>query len=299
MREEFKNMVLEGPGQEEYDRYVFETERSRQYPRVAAGTGRLEGKVAVVTGAAGGQGEFIAKVFAQEGAKVACITRKNREGLDRVVGAIKRDGGEAIAIMADVSIEEDWDRIVADTVEAYGKIDVLVNNAGVLDGGNVLNEPTEAFEKLMGIDCYGVFYGMKHCGPEIIKAGGGSIVNTSSIYGAHFGAGNCIAYATAKAAVVGMSRSAAKDLAQYNIRVNTVHPGYILTPMTYVRPANRKILSEASLLGRFGLSEEIAKPVLFLACDDSSFITGQELFVDGGVTINLNTNNNAYSAKLG
>lgn len=288
----FDNMILSGPGQAQYEQKVFESERTKPFPRVAQGTGKLEGKVAVVTGAAGGQGEIEAKVIAQQGAKVVCVTAKNQTDLERVVADIKANGGEAMAIMADVGFEENWERIVSETVAAYGRIDILVNNAGILNSGSVLTENEKDFKRLMDVDCYGVFYAMKHCASEMIKIGGGAIVNTSSIYGAHFGPANCIAYATAKAAVVGMSRAAANDLSQYNIRVNTVHPGHILTPMTYARPANREKLADAALLKRFGLSEEMARPVLFLVSDDSSFITGQQLFVDGGMNIYLNTNNN-------
>lgn len=299
MRKEFENMVLSGPGQAEYERSVFEMERAKDYIRVPEGTGKLEGKVAIVTGAAGGQGEIEAKVIAQQGAKVVCVTDKNEKDLHRVVEHIKRCGGEAIAVMADVSIEENWtDIIVKEALAAYGRIDILVNNAGVLDGGNVLNETKEAFDRVMGVDCFGVFFGMKHCAPEMAKVGGGAIVNTSSIYGAHFGPANCVAYATAKAAVVGMSRAAANDLADYGIRVNTIHPGHILTPMTYARPANREKLAHACLQGRFGLSEELAMPVLFLVSDDASHITGQKLFVDGGMNIFLNTANKEYKSNI-
>lgn len=291
----FDNMVLEGEGQAEFEKKLFEMERTEHFPRSA--DPRLDGRVIIVTGASGGQGELEAKVIAQQGAKVVCVARREEE-LERIVSQIKEDGNEAMPYSMDVSVEENWEKLAAAVVKEYGRIDGLVNNAGILDGGNVLNEPMEAFEKLMSVDCYGVFFGMKHCAPAMIEAGGGSIVNTSSIYGAHFGPANCIAYATAKAAVVGMSRAAANDLSEYGIRVNTVHPGHILTPMTYARPANRKKLAEVALLGRYGLSEEMARPVLFLLSDDSSFITGQCLYVDGGMNIFLATNNKAYKTKL-
>lgn len=297
MKKEFENMILSGPGQEEFERGLVEMEQTKRYTRVPEGTGKLEGKVAVVTGAGGGQGEIIAKVLAQQGAKVTIVGR-NADKLRRVAEHIKDDGGDALCVSADVGKEESWTEIVKQTVDAYGRIDILVSNAGVIDGGNVLNETKEAFDKVMDVDCFGVFYGMKHCAPEMIKVGGGAIVNTSSIYGAHFGPANCVAYATAKAAVVGLSRAAANDLAEYNIRVNTIHPGHILTPMTQARPANREKLANAALQGRYGLCEELAKPVLFLVSDDSSHITGQKLFVDGGMTINLNTNNKAYKSNI-
>jgi len=289
-RKEFENMVLSGPGQAEYEQMLFASERSKKFPRVPEGTGKLEGQVAIVTGGAGGQGEIEAKIIAQQGAKVVVIDLNVKE-INRVVSNIKADGGEAMGIVKNIAYEESWKEIVKDTVEAYGRIDILVNNAGIIHSGSVLNESMEDFIKLMEVDAYGVLLGMKHCAPEMTKVGGGAIVNTSSVYGAHFGPENCIAYATAKAAVVGMSRAAASDLAEYNIRVNTIHPGHILTPMTYTRPPNREKLAAAALMKRYGLSEEMAAPVLFLVSDDSSFITGQELYVDGGMTIKLNTAN--------
>ncbi|MBQ9068435.1 MAG: SDR family oxidoreductase, partial [Eggerthellaceae bacterium] len=151
------------------------------------------------------------------------------------------------------------------------------------------------FNRCMGVDLYGVLYGMRHCAPEMIKTGeGGAIVNTSSISGCHYGQANFAGYATAKAAVLGLSRSAACDLAEYGIRVNTIHPGHVLTPMTAARPANRAKLSNASMLKRYAMAEELALPILFLASDDASFITGEDLYVDGGMTIALETNNNLY-----
>lgn len=290
-----KEMVLDGEGQAEFERKVFEAERSKKFPPAAEP--KMPGKVAIVTGAAGGQGELEAKVIAQQGAKVCAIDIKEDE-LARVVKNINDDGNEAMYIVMDVSDEQAWQDAVKQVVDKWGRIDYLVNNAGVLDGGNVLNEPTDSFKKLLDIDLFGVFFGMKYCGPEMAKVGGGAIVNTSSIYGAHFGPANCVAYATAKAAVVGLSRAAANDLAEYGIRVNTVHPGHILTPMTYARPANRAKLADATLQKRFGLSEELARPVLFLLSDDASHITGQCLYVDGGMTIYLNTNNKAYGTSI-
>lgn len=288
----FDNVILDGPEQAEFEKKLFEEERSMPWPRVAVGTGKLEGKVAIVTGAAGGQGEMEAKAIAQQGAKVVCVTNKNHADLERVVAHIIRDGGEAIAVMADVSVEEDWPRIVKAAIDKWGRIDYLVNNAGVMSNGGVMNVTREAFQACLDVDVYGVLFGMKYCAPEMVKVGGGAIVNTASIYGAHFGTPNCIPYAASKAAVAGMTKAAAADLAPHNIRVNAVHPGYILTPMTYVRPANRVPLSNANLMKRYGLGSELAKPVVNLLSDDSSYITGQSLYVDGGCNIFLGTNNN-------
>lgn len=295
-RKEFEGVVFEGKGQEEFEKKLLEGERTKRWPRVEKGTGKLEDKTAIVTGAAGGQGEAEAKVLAQQGAKVVIVDLPELESeMIRVRDHILEDGGEAMYVPCDVSVEADWENVVAKAVEAYGSINVLVNNAGVLSSGSVITTTMENFNYCMGVDFYGVMYGMRHCAPEMIKAGGGAIVNTSSISGCVYGQANFAGYAAAKAAVLGLSRQAACDLAEYGIRVNTLHPGHVLTPMTVVRPANRQKLSEATFMKRYAMSEELALPCLFLACDDSAFITAQDLYVDGGMTACLNTNNKLYS----
>ncbi|MBQ9068434.1 MAG: SDR family oxidoreductase [Eggerthellaceae bacterium] len=295
--EQFKDVVFEGDGQLEFEAKLMEEERTKHFPRVAEGTGKLENKVAIVTGAAGGQGELEAKLFASEGAKVVLVDLPEKEDeLKRVVDHIAGDGGEAVYVCADVSVEDNWkDVIVPAAIDNYGKINVLMNNAGILSAGSILECDMDNFNRCMDVDLYGVLYGMRHCAPEMIKAGeGGSIINTSSISGCHYGQAAFAGYITAKAAVLGLSRSAACDLAEYGIRVNTIHPGHVLTPMTAVRPANRAKDANAAMLKRYGTSEEMARPALFLACDDSSFITGEDLYLDGGMTIALETNNNLY-----
>ena len=153
--------------------------------------------------------------------------------------------------------------------------------------GSVLTETRESLTRIMDVDCWGVYNGMHYCAPAIIEAGGGTIVNTCSYQGTHFGPGNFVGYAMAKAAVMGMTRAAATDLGTYGIRVNAVSPGLVLSGMTMPRGQNRKGLVEASSMKRYALPEEIASVVLFLASDDSSFINGEFIAADGGATTYL------------
>lgn len=282
----FENMALEGPGQHPYEKTVFEAERSKRFPRLPQEYAKLEGQVAIVTGAAGGQGEFEAKLIAQQGARVVLADIQDEE-LKRVESDIVRDGGVALAVTMNVTDTEQWQALAKKAADIFGGIDILVNNAGVIQNGTVLTETRESLDHLMEVDCWGVFYGMKYCAPYMIDAGGGAIVNTASIQGCHFGPSSLFGYAMAKAAVQGMTRAASTDLAEYGIRVNSVHPGTILTPMTYPRGANRKVLADACSMKRFGLSEEIASTVLFLVSDDASYITGQGIYVDGGTSTYL------------
>lgn len=282
----FEGMVLSGPGQAEFEEKLYAQELAKRWPRVPEGTGKFEGQTVIVTGAAEGQGELEGKLFAQQGATVY-LADVDDEGLQRVKAQIADDGGKAVAVKMDVTDEEAWQSLVKQAVDETGHLDVLVNNAGISQDGSVLTETRESLARIIDVDCWGVYNGMHYCAPAIIEAGGGAIVNTCSFQGTHFGPGNYIGYATAKAAVSGMTRAASTDLAPYGIRVNAVNPGVVLSGMTLPRAKNRKGLAEASSMKRYALPEEIASVVLFLASDDASFITGQFVIADGGTTTYL------------
>jgi len=244
---------------------------------------RLEGKIALVTGAAAGMGESAARIFAREGAKVVVADLLEKEG-GAVAASIVSAGGEAMFLRMDVSGEEQWREAVRATVKRYGRLDVLVNNAGI--SGAVRDRmSTEYFDKLMAINVRGTFLGMKYAIPEMQKAGGGAIVNLSSISGfvgqefVHMG------YNGAKAAIRMMTKSAAVQYAKDGIRVNSVHPGLMppmRTSVTAADPKLREKLLESVPMRRPGRVEEAAYAILFLASDEASYITGTELVVDGG-----------------
>lgn len=282
----FDNAVVSGPDQKAFEEAVYAEAQAKRWPRVAEGTGKFEGQVIIVTGAAGGQGEMEAKMMAQQGGKVYMVDI-NEEGLKRVEAQILEDGCEAVAVVMDVADEDGWQALVKRVVDESGRLDVLVNNAGICQNGTVLTETRASLERIMDVDCWGVFNGMHYCAPAIIEAGGGAIVNTCSYQGTHFGPGSFIGYAMAKASVAGMTRAAATDLGTYGIRVNAVNPGLILSGMTLPRGANRKGFVEASSMKRYALPEEIATVVMFLASDDSSFINGEFIAADGGATTYL------------
>ncbi len=282
----FEGAVLSGPGQAEFEAKVYAEETSKHYPRVPEGTGKFEGQVVIVTGAANGQGEQESKMFAQQGAKVY-MADINDEGLARISAQIIEDGGECVTVHLDVTDEDGWQKLVKQVTDECGRLDVLVNNAGMSQNGSVLTETKASLERIVDVDVWGVYHGMHYCAPAIIETGGGTIVNTCSFQGTHFGPGNYIGYAMSKAAVQGMTRAASTDLAEYGIRVNAVNPGLVLSGMTFERSQNRKGLAEAASMKRYALPEEIATVVLFLASDDSSFINGQFIVADGGLTTYL------------
>ena len=244
---------------------------------------RLKNKTALITGAAAGMGESAARIFAREGAKVVVADLLEKEG-GAVAASIVSAGGEAMFLRLDVSGEEQWREAVRATVKRYGRLDVLVNNAGI-SGAVPDRMSTEYFDKLMAINVRGTFLGMKYAIPEIQKAGGGAIVNLSSISGfvgqefVHMG------YNGAKAAIRMMTKSAAVQYAKDGIRVNSVHPGLMppmRTSVTAADPKLREKLLESVPMRRAGRIEEAAYAILFLASDEASYITGTELVVDGG-----------------
>lgn len=245
---------------------------------------RLADKVAIITGAAKGMGREEALLFAREGAKVIATDIDESE-VKEVVAEIGRNGGEALAFAHDVASEEQWIQIVDAAIKAYGKIDVLVNNAGISGNMEQLHESTmETWNRTMAINLTGTFLGMKYVIPHMKANGGGSIVNISSIAGLTGGSG-ASAYTASKGAVRMLSKAAAIDYAKDNIRVNSVHPGYIETPMTAGLFQNEQMMQwfhANTPLPRLGKPIDVAEGVLFLASDASSFITGVELPVDGG-----------------
>ena len=245
---------------------------------------RLKNKVALVTGGANGMGESIARLFAREGAKVAIADLLEREGND-VVSAIKVTGSDAMFVRLDVSDEAQWLDAVRATVARYGRLDVLVNNAGI--SGSVPDRmSTEYFDKLMAVNARGTFLGMKTAIQEMQKTGGGSIVNLSSVSGIVGQSFIHMGYNGAKAAIRVMTKSAAVQFAKDGIRVNSVHPGIMpamRTSVTMADPAIREKAIGEVPMKRAGQPEEVAYPVLFLASDESSYMTGSELVVDGGM----------------
>jgi NAD(P)-dependent dehydrogenase (short-subunit alcohol dehydrogenase family) len=244
---------------------------------------RLKDKVAIVTGAASGMGAATARLFAREGAKVIVADVMEKEGKD-VAASIKTNAGEAIFHKLDVSSETDWDALVAATLKAYGKIDVLINNAGV-SGSDPDRLSLKTWDQQMNINAKGVFLGMRAVLPHMQTAKKGSIVNTSSISGitgqlfVHMG------YNAAKGAVRTMTKAAAVQYARDGIRVNSVHPGLMpamRTSQMSADPAVRAGMLKSIPMGRTGEVDEVAHANLFLASDDASYITGVELPVDGG-----------------
>jgi NAD(P)-dependent dehydrogenase (short-subunit alcohol dehydrogenase family) len=245
---------------------------------------RLEGKVAFISGGAGGMGAFEARLFAEEGAKVAIGDLLEAEG-HQVEAEINELGGEALFIRLDVTSEADWQRAISATVTRFGKLDILVNNAGI--SGSIDPDPlsTEAWDKLMDVNAKGVFLGIKTAILEMRKVGGGSIINISSISGI-VGQGSIHpGYNASKGAVRILTKAAAVQYAAEGIRVNSVHPG-LMPPMQSGRMAdsNRRLMLEGIPMGREGRQEEVAYGVLYLASDESSYVTGSELVIDGGFT---------------
>lgn len=245
--------------------------------------GRLEGKVVIITGAANGMGATEASLFAKEGAKVVA-TDVQTEPLKKVVQEIKNNGGEAKAFEHNVTSEEEWKNVIAETVKAYGQIDVLVNNAGVSSPKTIANMEMDEWNKVMNINLNGCVIGMKYVIPEMQKAGGGSVINVSSI-GGLVGMAGTSPYTAAKGALRSLSKSAAVDYAKDTIRVNSLHPGIIQTPMTAPSMEHAmeyyKTFTQLPYLGK---PEDVAYGALFLASDESRFMTGSELVIDGGWT---------------
>lgn len=250
---------------------------------------RLQGKVAIVAGAGSirpgmGNGKATALIFAREGAKVVAVDI-NLGAAEETVKMIKAEGGEATAMAADVSKEPDARKVVEMTVSTYGRLDVLFNNVGIELGAAGLNVAEADWDTTMNVNLKGILFVSKYAVPEMRRNGGGAIVNNAST--AAFSSYWLYAYTSSKAAVVGLTKCLAGGLAKHNIRVNCVAPGLIATPMgePILKGEVDGIIQQRVPLKRAGKPEEVASVVLFLASDDSSYVTGQTITVDGGWSI--------------
>ncbi|HYI26194.1 MAG TPA: glucose 1-dehydrogenase [Thermomicrobiales bacterium] len=249
---------------------------------------RLQDKVAIVTGAASGIGRATAALFAREGARVV-VGDRDDEGGPATVASIREEGGDAIFVHVDISKEADCANLVKQTVAHYGRLDVLHNHAGILHPGDgPITELLESvIDETFAINCKGMLFTAKHAVKEMIRGGGGSIVNTGSDL-AFVGLANLTAYTASKAAVVGVTRTLAVELAPHNIRVNAVCPGFTYTGMNVDMAADTELIEEMKrdyLIKRLGRPEDIAATVLLLASDESAFTTGAAFVIDGGHTI--------------
>jgi len=245
---------------------------------------RLDGKVALITGGASGMGASMARIFAREGAKVVVADMLVDEGKS-LVGEITRANGSAIFQRLDVTSEAEWQEAIKATLAAFGKLDILVNDAGI--SGSAVDDlfDTAAWERLMAVNATGTFLGMKFAIPLMKAAGGGSIVNISSISGVTGQRGIHVGYNASKGAIRTLTKAAAVQHGRDNIRVNSVHPG-LMPPMrtsgATADPVVRAKMLKGVPLGRAGEVDEVANAILFLASDEASYITGAELYVDGG-----------------
>jgi len=259
-----------------------------------AGVGRLQGKVAVITGAASGIGRATAILFAREGAKVVLATDKNIDGLNETLKLVEKEGGEGIIKKTSVAVEEEVKALVDLALKTYSKIDILCNIAGVTGQISTLEEQSgDDWRKVFEINVLGAVFATKHVAKHMQERKSGAIVNMSSVAGIRSGAGGN-AYSASKAAIINFTKTSACDLGGCNVRVNAVCPGLVETGMTkpFFDLAREK--GKADKLGsrcelrRYGLAEEVAYAILFLASDEASYITGQALPVDGGNTASLN-----------
>jgi 3alpha(or 20beta)-hydroxysteroid dehydrogenase len=245
--------------------------------------GRLDGKVALITGGARGMGKSHVRHFVAEGAKVVSV-----DVLDDLGAAVADELGDNCRYLHhDVSSESDWAATVATTLDTFGKVDILVNNAGILRQSPITEMTLAEFRQVIDINAVGCWLGMKSVVGPMKANGGGAIVNISSIEGLT-GAAHCTAYAASKFAIRGMTKAAAQELGEFGIRVNSVHPGGIVTNMIFqsaetLDPERGQRYFDAMPLGRFGKSIEVSRLVAFLASDDSSYCTGSEFIADGGI----------------
>jgi NAD(P)-dependent dehydrogenase (short-subunit alcohol dehydrogenase family) len=249
---------------------------------------RLGGKVAVITGAAGGMGKIAAELFAREGARVVVADVLDEQG-EATVEGIRGVGGEAVYVHTDVSSASDAERMVATAVDTYGSLDVLYNNAGIMhaDDESPVSTPEEVWDRTIAINLKGVFLGCRFGIPAMIESGGGSIVNVASFVALMGAANPQIAYTASKGGVLSMTREIAVQYARQGVRANAICPGPIETPLTSQildteEKRQRRLVHIP--IGRFGRAEEVVQAALFLASDESSLMTGASLVVDGGIT---------------
>jgi len=254
-------------------------------------TGRLYGKVALISGAGSGIGRATAQLFAAEGAAVAVVDLR-AVAADETVAKIVADGGRAVSLVANVALADEVEAAVATAVSALGRLDVIYNNAGVDSKGSVADATEDDWDRAFAVNAKGTFLVSRAAVPHLIEAGGGSIINQGSV-AALVGVPNFAAYCAAKGAVVALTRSMAVDLAQHQIRVNVICPGTVFTPlMEPMLMARGDGDLQAGLaktllkypIGRLGTPEDIARVALFLACDDAAFLTGSTVTADGGMT---------------
>jgi NAD(P)-dependent dehydrogenase (short-subunit alcohol dehydrogenase family) len=247
---------------------------------------RLAGKVALISGGARGMGAAEARLFAREGAQVVVADVLESEG-KAVAAEVSAGGGQSVFARLDVTSEADWVQAIALAVSRFGKLNVLVNNAGIGGSSRVEDTTAEAWDRVMGVNAKGVFLGTKAAIPAMRRAGGGSIVNIASQLGLVGMDDSSPQYTASKGAVRLLTKTTALQYAREGIRCNSVHPGPILTPMTEQRRADpvvyQRMLSRIPL-GRYGEADEVAYAVLYLASDESAFVTGSELVIDGGWT---------------
>jgi NAD(P)-dependent dehydrogenase (short-subunit alcohol dehydrogenase family) len=250
--------------------------------------GRLEGKVALITGAGSGIGRVAATLFADEGARVVVadiMADQAAQAAQEIVAA----GGSALGVAVDVADETQVNDMVGAAVDTYGSLDILFNNAGIFpdDDGGVLDTPPETWQRVMDVNLRGVWLGCRAAVPAMLASGGGSIVNVASFVALMGAATAQIAYTASKGGVLAMTRELAVEYARRGIRANSICPGPIETPLLaelLADPARRQRRLVHIPIGRFGRPEEIARAALFLASDDASFVTGSALVVDGGIT---------------
>jgi cyclopentanol dehydrogenase len=245
---------------------------------------KLTDKVVLITGAAKGMGEAEARLFATHGAALI-LTDIDTAVLNSLATELTASGTKVLALMHDVASETDWLSVSIEAEKAFGKVDVLINNAGIVDLAGIEATTKQTWDRIIAVNQTGTWLGMKYIIPLMKKAGGGSIINIASIY-ALIGSGTSAAYQASKGAVRILSKTAAMEYASQNIRVNSIYPGAIETPMSAgVDEQTLKGLLTLIPMKRMGKAMEVAKAALFLACEDSSYMTGSELVIDGGWTI--------------